>query len=442
MILPLPPQNDQAEQAVVASISFLPEMLPQVAKHVSAEDFYYEANRNAYAAVSAAILAGLPVAKDGILMIDALMAGGKFTETEAKDYFLNFVEPFPSGWNAVPYARIVQECSLRRRLNADCLRLAEDAHNRAADLSDVLAAVQESVNEIASRASVAGDFDFDGAIQRVLDKIHGKVQGVTWSTGNSVLDEMIGGFQRQTTWALGAHPKHGKTALACQFTDATIQAGLKVLHVRYEEPAHRILLRIASLRSGVAYAAVNKGTLNDDERARILAELGFVQRDYRERFKSLDRPGMPEIEAHVQTFRPALVIVDTIQKMGHAIATQRRDGRHDLHIARLTEWLEMLAVRYDCCVLFTSQVQKASGASPTSSQLRESGSIEEDAYVVLMLYWPAKANMDKDIHRFVISVAKNRDGGETRRRVFEINPETQALTRLPDEEERRFLHEP
>lgn len=440
------PTNPIAERAVVASILVDAERggeakaLLKAKSRLVPTDFYNPTYRTLFGAMVALDDAGQPVTAAGVY---PALAGQPGVDSEKAAFdLLEDLAWFPSPWLAEGYAEQVAEASIKRRLITTGKQVSQDGADptkpASESIEDAEAAIETArdayrgaeVEDLTIHAQrVADDLDATGASQRA------------WPTGVAPIDELTGGYKMGRVWAVGGRSRHGKTAFSVMATNATLEAGGSVLQVRYEETPDAILRRIIGLRTGLPYAGAEVGTLRPEERQRFKAEMVSFVQAYRDKLVFMAAPSMAEVESKVAELQPWLVVIDTVQKMAQLVETKRSNDRHDLHVGAITAWLAKLALRNNCCVIANSQISRKGGHTlPTTMELRESGAIEEDSDVVLLVWWPEKDRAAENVAgRYLVDIAKNRQGGKTGVRVLAINPETQKLEGVVDFEQDRVF---
>lgn len=427
----LPPQNMDAEVSVLGSMILDNLCIGDVVQTLRADDFYSPDHRLIFEA--AAAMHGDGVAVDVVTLIDRLRRDGSFERIGGAGTLTAMLERVPSAANVAHYADIVVRASARRHLIAGMTTAMRDAYDGTADMEATYQEVIGAVEGSRQRLSVDAGPDLRALARRAIDMLDGT--GATWSSGNALLDAMIGGLREGVTITVGGRSKHGKTALAVGFLCATVEVGRRGMMVRYEEVPEAMLPRIASRFTGIAYGDVYMHRVPDDQRERFKDCIRQTGENWANHLAILPAMRIERIEAHVQKMRPSLLVVDTLQKMAHYHSKSKE--RHDLDVGSLTARLGDIAMKYNCCVVELSQLsRKASRVMPTTSDLRESGAIEEDSDYILLVWWPHKdfpEHNDDDFQTaYLMDVAKARLSGKCGRCWERISLGTQALDTMPD----------
>jgi len=432
----LPPHDLDAEIAVLGSVLLDNATLAAVRAVIKADDFYSPDHQAIFSAMEAMADEGKPV--DAVTLAAKLREQGDLEDVGGTAYLTTILEKTPSAANAEFYARIVADAAGRRRVLAAATGLMRRVYDPTSTEEERAEAVGKVLEAGATREPA---FDLQAAVDAALAEVDAAADpqsAETMPTGIPVLDRNTGGLRRGQFWVIGGRPQHGKTALTVNIFDAALKRGERVLNVRYEERPEDILMRLASLRSGVPYGEIRSGVADNPHDVESFRQaLSDLKPELDGKLVVLMHPSLAKIEAEVQRFKPAIVVLDTLQKATHAVGQARTD-RHDLEVARLTAWLGGLAGKYDAAVIAVSQVGRAMlresrKGLPRLEHLKESGAIEEDADVVVLCYWPRKEMLlgnDTPPGVYVLDLAKNRPTGFTGPLVCGINPATQKLAPL------------
>lgn len=402
-------------------------------------DFYNVVHRDVFTAMSELQDAG--VSADSVAVSAKLVDTEEYETWEANELCKNFLWLVPSPALGAMYCEGMLAAVKRRELTSQ-LRMAVDiAENRATETSEVLSLMREAL--AAASVKPKDEWDFGATVDAIIADMDGQDENRRWPSGIAPVDGLTGGLERGRHWVHGAHSRHCKTALGVGVARETLDRGGSVLAVLYEGTKEGYLRRMASQISGIPYADVQTGKAFPEEIGTFAQTLRWMRREYDERLHILINPIKEEIQAAARQRTPWLVSIDTLQKMAHMHSTGKSE-RHDLRIGSLTAWLAALATDEDCCVWTMSQISRRSlHGMPTTGDLRESGSIEEDADVILLGWWPKLDNPDREDFGFcthyVIDLAKNRSGGKTDRLVLKIALETQTLTAVDRDERKDFL---
>jgi len=425
----LPPNDPEAERAVLGSCLIDPDALPLVAPLLAAEDFHDPFRRAAFAAMLALHRKGAPV--------DLLTVADEMGEPDRGELSL-CVAGTPTSMHAEHYARIVERLATRRRL-------MDAAAVTTAEAFDLSVDVDEAQENAVRRAMEAGSKQkrrprpMSELVSAYYDRIEmlaqsGKPPGLP--TGFTDLDNLLGGLQRSDLVLLAARPRMGKSALSTCIAMNVAKMNCRVALFSLEMSADQVVQRFVSQGSAVPMEHLKTGSLMESERAafaRAVAELDALH------IYVDDTPGLSPVglRSKAAALHSAvgldLIIVDYLQLMW----VKGKMSRYEA-VTEIGQALKALARDMDLPVLALSQLNRACEARmdkrPQLHDLRESGDLEQTSNVVLMLYRDelydpetAQPNV-AELH-----VRKNRDGPEGMVSLWF----DKGLTRFRDAEVRR-----
>jgi replicative DNA helicase len=413
------PQNVEAEAGVLGSLLIDPEAIVQVAEFLKPDDFYREAHRSIYQAALDLYESGEPA--DFITLCDELARRGKLDEIGGTAYVGSLANQVPTSRNALHYARIVERTAILRRLIHAAGQIAGVAYNEP-DADAAMEQAEKLIFDVSQRATRT-DFDSIGDILRAyidkLDALHehrGDIVGV--GTGFSDLDKMTGGLQKSDLLILAARPSVGKTAMALSLAhNAALKFGQAVAVFSLEMSKEQLVARILSMDAQVDQQRLRTGWIDDEEWERISESVGRLSQT---NIYIDDTAGLPLVEMRSKARRLMmdkgfdLLIVDYLQLMQGGGAPGKGENRQQ-EISEISRGLKQLARELNVPVLALSQLSRAvesrADKKPQLSDLRESGSIEQDADVVMFIYRDEVYNPDTDRKNIAdIIVAKHRNG--------------------------------
>lgn len=395
---PAPPQNVEAEQALLGLLmDHGARIFDRISGIVRAEHFAVAMHGDIFGAISRIVERG---ANPDMVSVAAALDGTPNFDPEAGRRYLRelftIAMGVPPGSAVELWAQDVRQKWQRRRAIAIADEIASAAYAGADDgIEDAVAACQRGLDEIASGGG-SETFDhiaryYDEAI-RAAEKAHqrqGKIVGVT--TGLRDLDDTIGGLQSSDLVICGARPGMGKSALGVCIARSAALAGIPVAIWSLEMPGAQVAGRSAALDTSIPFTDIRAGRVDDDGWSRLIAA-----RDAADKLPIFIDP-TPALRPSrlASTARRikrrhglGLIIVDYLQLMRGD--TNRRDGNKVLEVAEITGALKALAKDLDVPVLAFSQlnrgVESREDKRPTLADLRDSGSIEQDADIVMFLY--------------------------------------------------------
>ena len=389
----LPPHDVEAEEAVIGSLLIDEEGITVVSSFLKPRDFFVEKNRWCYEACLSLFDRGEAV--NQVTVAHELSLQGHLEEVGGHAYLSHLVSVVPTSVHLKYYGHIVQRTSIMRRLILAASNIADIGYEGAADVDAALSKAEEILFRVRSGP---GDRDFLH-IRDVLDKYMedsatiqaGPLgQGIAFiPTGFVDLDKLLGGLQRSDLIILAGRPGLGKSTLAMNIAQFATTHGAVVGTFNLEMSAEQLVMRLLSSESKIDTQRLRQGLYNEREERRIFDSIGLLS-DLP--FYIDDTPLQTIVEMRGKSRRLQaergldLLIVDYIQLI-------RGNGRNENRVQEMSEIsrsLKALARDLDIPVLACSQLSRAVEQRPSHrpqlSDLRESGSIEQDADVVAFLY--------------------------------------------------------
>jgi len=418
--LKLPPQNAEAEQFVLGALMIDKNSIINVADILLPEDFYKPANEKIYEVIQGLYTKNEPI--DIFTVTNKLKEAGILKDIGGSAYLTKIIESVPSAAHVAHYAQIVKDQKIRRDLINASGFVSEGAFNTANELEETIDEIEKRIFSISQR-SIPQKFSsigegLKGAYERI-EKLHngeGGLRGVP--TGFKGLDDMLSGFQRSDLVILGARPSVGKTSLALDIIRSVAvnhkqPVGIFSLEMSKEQVIDRIIssqanvplwnLRTGKLKEDDAFSCI-QGALDELSKAPIYID--DTPSPTMNQMKSMARRLQSE-------FGLSLLVVDYLQLI------QPRTGSDNIvsQITEISRGLKGLARELNIPVIALSQLSRAGeqreNKRPRLSDLRDSGSIEQDADVVMFIYRKDKerANPTADeIGMAEIIIAKHRNG--------------------------------
>jgi replicative DNA helicase len=413
----IPPSAIEAEESLIGAMLLSPEAVSVAYETVQAEDFYRPLHGQIFASIIALANAGEPV--------DYVTVQAKLQERGAVAVELALLSSLqmntPSASNAQHYAELVREKAQQRRLIAIAGEIVDDAYVATEDVVGLIDEAERKINAIGD----AGRTDSVSPLQRLLlseadileqrGETRGRINGL--ETGYKSLDLILQGLQPSSMTIVGARPGTGKTAFALGIL---IHVGAVVkrpalffsLEMSRQELAERILASTARIDS----SKLRTGDLSDGDWNRAHDAFGYLQSA---KVFIDDNPALTvmDVRARARRIRQqngdlGVVIIDYLQLM----SSRGRSENRQVEVSDMSRSLKILARELQCPVIALSQLSRKledrADKRPMMSDLRESGSLEQDADVVLFIYRPEQygevAN-DKKAEAEII-VGKNRNG--------------------------------
>ncbi len=418
------PFSAEAEQSVLGAILLDSQCLDRIAEILPNPEYFYLANHKLiYATMLEMFTLGKPI--DFVTVLDNLKKDSNFEETTAKTYLLQLAQIVPSIKNAQTYAYIVRDNYDVRTLITTARDIIEDASSGTNDAATLLDSAEQRIFDIRQGKNMQGLQRINETIIETFDRLDALnsdenqlYQGI--STGIKDLDETITGLNRSDLILLAARPGMGKTSFALNIArHVAVKERRKVAFFSLEMTKEQLTARLLSTEAMVGGVKLRTGKLADDEWIRLV-EAGDVLSKTEIYFD--DTPGItvPEMKAKLRRLKNVdLVVIDYLQLMSGG----RRIDNRVQEISEITRNLKIMAKEINVPVLTLSQLSRASEQRsdhrPLLSDLRDSGSIEQDADIVLFLYrndyYRDGDNVDEDFDKNSgeCIIAKNRHG-ETR----------------------------
>jgi len=389
----LPPHDIEAEEAVIASLLVDPEAIYKIAPILKPEDFFRE--QNAWAYESCRALWERNQSINQITVAHELARRGRLEEVGGAAYLSRLVAELPTSVGVEHYAGLVQRDSSYRKMITAAGQIAQMAYHAGPDVGDVLARAETLIAAIRQGESIRDFVHVKELLEGYLasaDHATGAVaaQARAITTGFMDLDTLLGGLKRADLIVVAARPAVGKTSLAMNFARnaaARQQATVGVFSV--EMAAEQVVQRLLAAESGVDSTRLGFGTHSDREQARIVNALGVIS-DLNIYFDDTAMLTVAEMRAKARRLHLErgvdLLIVDHLQLMHSGV---RYDNRVQ-EVSYIPRALKEMARDLDVPVLACSQLSRATEARPSHipqlSDLRESGSIEQDADAVMFIY--------------------------------------------------------
>ncbi|MDR1790899.1 MAG: replicative DNA helicase [Propionibacteriaceae bacterium] len=417
------PQDVEAEQCVLGAIMLSKEVIPDVTAIVKPQDFYRPAHEQIYLAANDLYVSGQPV--DAITVADELMKRGELGKVGGHIYLHDLLETVSIAANATYYAEIVHEKAVLRRLVEASTRIAQMGYAARGDVSDIVDAAQQAIFAVSAGVETDECQILDELLTPTLDEIEALAKtGISLGvpTGFTDLDELTGGLHPGQMIIIAARPGMGKSTLALDFArSAAIKHHKTTAFFSLEMTKDEIVKKIVSAESGINLSSIRKATLSTNDWNRLYASAGaisdaplFID----------DSPNLTAMEIRTKARRLKqlhnleLIIVDYLQLMTSGKKVENRQ----VEVAEFSRQMKLLAKELQIPVVALSQLNRVSEQTkdkrPMLSQMRESGSLEQDADLVILLhreeYYVDREKEAEKFHQVSgmadLIVAKHRNG--------------------------------
>lgn len=394
--LKLPPYSLEAEQAVLGSIMIRPDAYAEIADIITEENFYSEKHKKIFKGILELLEKGNPV--DFLSLKNTLDNMGFLDQIGGSSYLAELVQMVPSSSNIEYYARILEKKFMMRHLINAAERIGNLGYAEQGDLEDIMDTAEKEIFSITNKKSKTTVTSMrEGLVEAwdSIDKIHNsgdELRGVP--TGFTDLDNKLSGLQKSDLIILAARPSCGKTSLALDIArNAAVHHGTPVLIFSLEMSSQQLLYRMISSHSRVDSWKLRTGKLNlnnSEEYERLQNGIGELSNApiYIDDQAGTNIVKMRSTARKIKSERKlGLIVVDYLQLMS---PTQSRNSDNVVQqISEISKSLKHLARELDVPVLALSQLSRAveqRQGKPRLSDLRDSGSIEQDADIVMFIH--------------------------------------------------------
>ncbi|WP_315168370.1 replicative DNA helicase [Metaclostridioides mangenotii] len=413
----VPPHSVESEQSILGSILLDKDAMITVAEIINPDDFYKEAHKIIYESMVSLSNKSEPI--DIITLTEELKGKGHLTDVGGISYITSLSTVVPTTSNVKFYTDIVKEKSVLRKLIKASNDIIKLGYEKSIKIEDVIDQAEKKIFDI-SQEKASDDFKpINEVLMDTYDMIEqlytnkSDVTGVT--TGFKDLNKKMNGFQRTDLILIAARPAMGKTAFSLNLVqNAAIKGNASVAVFSLEMSKEQLVQRMLSSQSSVDLKRIKTGTLGDSDWPRIIDAMAVLSDT---KIHIDDTPGIKisELRSKCRKLKIEqgldLVLIDYLQLM-------EGDGKNESRqqeIAQISRSLKILAKELNCPVIALSQLSRApeqrADHRPMLSDLRESGSIEQDADIVMFLYRDEYYNADSESKNICeVIISKNRHG--------------------------------
>jgi len=414
----LPPQNQDAERSVLGSMLRANSVIGDIITILRKEDFYADAHQKIFQTiVEHHSINGQAV--DLVILAEQLRLRGWFEDAGGYAYLASLWDAAPTAANAEYYARIVRDKSLVRGLIEAGTSILTTAYNQNAPAEQLIEEAAGTIFEMASKGLGGSLTTLEEAITETYERIDKRSTGDGTSQaglnmGFADLTELTAGLHNGELIIIAARPSVGKTAFSLALTrNVLLIERVPVFYVSLEQSRVELAERMLCAHARVDTHRLRKGTLTADDMSRLV-DAGNDLRSTQLYIDDSPQQGMLRIAANARRLKYQknirLIVIDYLQLIE---PENRRDPRHE-QVAQISRRLKFLARELNVPVIALAQVNRASedrqDHRPRLSDLRESGSIEQDADTVLMLHRPDRYEPGQHEGIIEVIVAKQRNG--------------------------------
>lgn len=426
--LKIPPHSMEAEQSVLGSMLIAPDSWDKVAELVIEDDFYNRSHQIIYRGILSLLAKNQPVdlitVSEELERTDELELAGGFA------YLGELAKNTPSAANVVAYAGIIKERAVTRELIGVANEIAETGYNpEGRDSAEILDLAESKVFEIAEKRTgeKEGPQDVENVLGKTIDRLeeliktNKEVTGV--SSGYTDLDKKTSGMQPSDLIIVAARPSMGKTTFAMNLAENAMMLEDKpVLVFSLEMPSEQIMMRMLASLSRVDQTRIRTAQLDDEDWARISNTMAMLKQ--KDNLFIDDSSGLTPMEVRTRARKIArenggisMIMIDYLQLMRVPSLSDNRT----LEIAEISRSLKALAKELEVPVIALSQLNRSleqrADKRPVNSDLRESGSIEQDADLIMFIYRDEVYNEnspDKGVSEIIIGKQRNGPIGTVR----------------------------
>lgn len=414
----LPPHNIEAEQSVLGSLLIDPDAIIKVASFLRAEDFYRESHQAVYRAITALHERRQPA--DFITVVDELARQERLDMVGGPEYLTSLINMVPTSVHVEHYGHIVERTHVMRRLIQAAGEIAALAYEEREEVDEVVDQAERVLFEVSQRRISNALVPISEVIKTYYDRVEFLVEhrdetlGVP--TGFADLDRLLGGLQPSDLIIIAGRPGSGKTSLALTMaSNAALKSNAVVAVFTLEMSGEQLVQRLISAQTGIDSQRLRLGRIEDTEWDQFTRASGTLSQAA---IFIDDTPSPSPMEIRTKARRLAaeydldLIIIDYLQLMQGG---ERRHENRVQEISYISRALKGLARELNVPVVAGSQLSRAvegrQDKHPVLSDLRESGSIEQDADVVMFIYRDEMYDDDSEYANIAeILVAKHRNG--------------------------------
>ncbi len=414
----IPPQNTEAEQAVLGAVLLQAEALITSMERIRSEDFYTPAHRLIFEAMVELGEENKPI--DLVTLTAHLQDKQELEEIGGVSYLAKLANAVPTAANVDYYAQIVEEKSMLRRLIRTATQIVSNGYAAADDVGLMLNEAEQRIMELSSHRSSSGFVSIRDVLMEVFERVEllytnkGGTTGIP--SGFNDLDKMTSGFQRSDLIIVAARPSVGKTAFALNIAqNVGVRARETVAIFSLEMSAAQLVQRMVCAESNVDAGRMRTGYLEGDDWEKLTMAIGSLSEA---QIYIDDTPGITvaDIRAKCRRLKKerglGMILIDYLQ----LIQGRGKPGENrQQEVSEISRTLKQIARELEVPVIALSQlsrgVEQRQDKRPMMSDLRESGSIEQDADIVAFLYRDDYYNQDTEKKNIIeIIIAKQRNG--------------------------------
>lgn len=414
----LPPQSIEGEEAILGALLIDPDVILDVAAFLKPDAFYREQNRWVYQAILDLHEAREPL--DFITLTELLRKRNQLESLGGEAYVISLINGVPTSVNARSYAQLVEAAAMRRRMITAAGAIANLAYNEAEDIAVVIDRAEQTLFSVTEGRTTRDLTPVRDIASEYLDRIEAlNARGedmIGVPTGFTDLDKLLGGLNKSDLLIVAARPGMGKTAFQLAIAlHAGLRHAKRIAMFNLEMSGEQLVQRLIAAETRIDSQRLRRGKLQDGEWPLFYEAIGRLSET---RIFIDDTPSITPLQLRTKCRRLYaehgldLIMIDYLQLMQAEHTTNNRVQE----ISEISRGLKTLARELDVPVMAASQLSRAvesrQDKRPQLSDLRDSGSIEQDSDIVMFIYRDEYYNPDSTERPNIaeISVAKHRNG--------------------------------
>lgn len=387
----VPPHSTEAEQTVLGSALLDSVACEKIINLLLREDFYYEANKEIFDSIKQTHIQNIPI--DILTVTEELKRREKIDYVGGFEYLASLTENIITSKNVETYCNIIKEKSTLRKLISLSNEIVDKGYKESEEVQKLIELAEKKIFSISQNRNVNSFTDIQDVLLSVFDQLEeramhkGSLTGIT--TGYDDLDRMTSGLQKSDLILLAARPSMGKTALALNIAMNAVKTGVSTALFSLEMSKEQYVQRILSMESMVESNKLRTGSLDDEDWSRLVTIMSTIS-NYKIYIDDTASISIFEMMSKCRRLKLEkgldLIIIDYLQLMSGG----GQNASRQQEISDISRGLKTMARELNCPVVALSQLSRApelrNDHRPIMSDLRESGAIEQDADVVMMLY--------------------------------------------------------
>lgn len=415
------PFSREAEMSVLGAMVVNPSSIDLVAEILRGDEFFFSAHQDIYGAILELHASKRDV--DVVLLKEELQKRKKLESCGGAEYLASLIGSVPNAAMAIEYAKVVKDKSILRKLAETCRDVIRSLETDTEDVKDVLDQAQRSILSIDARWRTSGVKKADVLVKKVFEEIEDfrnrRDRTLGLPTGYYDLDDIISGLQQGSFYIVAGRPSMGKTSLAMNMMEnLAVKERKPVLMFSMEMASPTVMFQMLCSHARVDSELVRRGKASEEDYQKLVHAAGvlheapiFIDDD--------SDLSITDIRARVRRMKVEFgieaVFVDYLQLVRIPLESRRRSDSREREVSFISSQLKALAKEVSVPVVVASQLNRKPDSRkdyrPKLSDLRESGSLEQDADVVLLLFRPEVYDKDTDEKGICyVEVAKNRLG--------------------------------